>query len=152
MIARLRPDGDNVSACCTLVRPLTRADKSIYDEFLSSMPKDDLQFIQHRITDRSKFHEWPDSLDYECDLPLLALIDSQVVGDATLRWQDSLIIAGCFIPTAMIGGWLGAKLTHSLRIRYVRIAFILLLCWAAWKMLGLMELINNDHSANAFSG
>ncbi len=57
-----------------------------------------------------------------------------------LHWQESVVVAACFIPTAIIGGWLGAKLTHQLKLTYVRVAFILLLTWAAWEMLGLIEV------------
>ncbi|MCZ6835436.1 MAG: sulfite exporter TauE/SafE family protein [Planctomycetota bacterium] len=80
----------------------------------------------------------------------LVLADITTIGDEVLRWQESVIIAACFIPTAMVGGWLGAKLTHSMKIRYVRIAFILLLVWAAWKMLGFMDLFGQSASAYQF--
>lgn len=70
-----------------------------------------------------------------------------VVEDVALRWQDSVVIALCFIPTAIVGGWMGAKLTHTMKIGYVRLAFILLLCWATWQMLGLEELFGKSAAA-----
>jgi uncharacterized protein len=50
---------------------------------------------------------------------------------------ESLVIAACLAPTAILGGHFGAGLTHSLPLKWVRIAFIVLLCFAAAKFLGL---------------
>jgi uncharacterized membrane protein YfcA len=43
--------------------------------------------------------------------------------------------AALLIPTAIIGSWIGARLTHVLPLRVVRIAFVLLLTVASVKML-----------------
>ncbi len=47
----------------------------------------------------------------------------------SLRW------AACLIPTAMIGGFLGARLTHAIPRRFLRIAFSLLMCYASVSLL-----------------
>jgi len=47
----------------------------------------------------------------------------------------SLVLAGCLAPTAMVGSYLGGKLTHTLPLRVVRGAFIGLMLVAAYKML-----------------
>ncbi len=47
----------------------------------------------------------------------------------------SLVLAACLTPTAMIGGYVGGHLTHTLPIKYVRIVFIIVMGLAAWKML-----------------
>jgi len=47
----------------------------------------------------------------------------------------SLVLAGCLAPTAMIGGYLGGHLTHTLPLRAVRVAFILLMLLVGGKML-----------------
>jgi uncharacterized membrane protein YfcA len=49
----------------------------------------------------------------------------------------SLTIAACFAPTAIIGSIIGAGLTHSLPLRWVRIALVVLLCVACVKFLGI---------------
>jgi len=49
----------------------------------------------------------------------------------------SLLIAACLAPTAIIGALFGAGLTHSLPMRFVRAAFILLLTYASARYLGL---------------
>lgn len=54
-----------------------------------------------------------------------------------IDWHTSLLIAALLAPTAWVGSRLGAGLTHSLPLRQVRIAFILLMAVAAWKMAGL---------------
>ena len=52
-------------------------------------------------------------------------------------WTDSLILALLLAPTCVLGGYLGAALTHKLPIRQVRIAFILLMIVAAVKMAAI---------------
>lgn len=50
----------------------------------------------------------------------------------------SLLLAGCLAPTAMIGAYLGGRLTHALPIRIVRLAFIALLIASALTMFGVI--------------
>jgi hypothetical protein len=50
---------------------------------------------------------------------------------------DSLLLAACLAPTATLGALLGAGLTHTLPLRWVRLAFILLMGWASARMLGI---------------
>ncbi len=49
----------------------------------------------------------------------------------------SLGIAGLLAPTALVGGYLGAKLTHRFPIRLVRACFVALMVVAAAKMAEL---------------
>jgi len=61
-----------------------------------------------------------------------------IVKNATLG-QDgtvvrSLFLAAILAPSAMAGAYLGGHLTHKLPNRVVRVAFILLMSAAAWKM------------------
>ena len=57
-----------------------------------------------------------------------------VVSDGIATWHQPLSIAAILIPTAMIGSFVGGKLTHTLPVRYVRLAFILLLFVFATRM------------------
>ena len=57
--------------------------------------------------------------------------------DADPAWQTALLLALILAPTAIIGASVGAKLTHTLRPRYVRIAFILMMIAAAYKMAAI---------------
>ncbi len=49
-------------------------------------------------------------------------------------WLESLTIALCLIPTAIVGSWIGSRLTHLLPVRAVRVAFIALLLVAGLRM------------------
>ena len=52
-----------------------------------------------------------------------------------LNVLDALQIAIWIFPTAIIGAWIGAKLTHSLPVKGIRGVFIVVLVVAAVKML-----------------
>lgn len=52
--------------------------------------------------------------------------------------KESLIIAACVAPTAILGGLLGARLTHVMPLTLIRGVFVLLLTWASFEMLGLL--------------
>lgn len=56
------------------------------------------------------------------------------VDGAALHLASGLGLAAVLAPTAFVGGRLGAGLTHRLPLRGVRIAFVVLLLVAAWKM------------------
>jgi len=82
-----------------------------------------------------------------------AFFKNRALGDMAVNGvnsavSESLILAACFLPTAILGGMLGAKFTHRLPLRWLRVAFILLLGWASWQMLGIREIFGN--TANAF--
>jgi uncharacterized membrane protein YfcA len=55
-----------------------------------------------------------------------------------LSYMDSVSLAMYLLPTAIIGGYIGATLTHTLPLKWVRVAFVLLLLWASGQMLGLL--------------
>jgi uncharacterized protein len=67
-------------------------------------------------------------------------VDEQAVENAgrMLTIGDSLLLAGIIIPTAFLGGVIGAGLTHRLPLNVVRGAFVLLMSWAALRMLGIV--------------
>lgn len=47
---------------------------------------------------------------------------------------DAIRLALTMAPTAIIGGWFGAKLTHHLPLGIVRVVLILLMLVSAWRM------------------
>lgn len=57
---------------------------------------------------------------------------------APLDAGQSLLIAACLAPTAVLGGLLGAGFTHSLPLRWLRLFFVVLLTLACAKFLGLL--------------
>ena len=52
--------------------------------------------------------------------------------------MESLLIAAFLAPTAIVGGHIGAGLTHSLPLAWVRIALTIVLALASAKLLGLV--------------
>jgi acetyltransferase len=71
---------------CTL-RPLKREDEKNFHEFFEAIPERERMFIKHRVTDTAVIHDWCQNIDYGRNLPLLAIADGMIVGDATLHQQ-----------------------------------------------------------------
>jgi len=57
-----------------------------------------------------------------------------VISGGSYPWWKSLVLAGVLIPTAMCAAFFGGRLTHTLPVKQVRIAFILLLFVLAIRM------------------
>jgi GNAT superfamily N-acetyltransferase len=70
------------------IRPLQEKDESAFGEFFMAIPEEERLFIKHRITDGALFHEWCQEIDYEVNLPLLALAGDRIVGDGTLHQRS----------------------------------------------------------------
>ena len=71
---------------CTL-RPLQKDDEKKFYEFFSAVPESERMFIKHRVSDPSVIREWCRNIDLGRNFPLLALMDSKIVGVATLHQQ-----------------------------------------------------------------
>ena len=66
-----------------------------------------------------------------------ALYKNATLDQHGLKIGPSILLAGLLTPTALLGGYCGAWLTHVLPVRLVRGFFIVLLLAAAWKMAAL---------------
>ena len=66
-----------------------------------------------------------------------AVYKNATLGQHSTRPGEGLILAAILVPTAWLGGSLGASLLHRLPMGYVRVAFLVLLVVAAWKMAAL---------------
>jgi len=71
---------------CTL-RPLDPLDEMAFHEFFLAVPNNEKMFIKHRVSDPAVIHDWCQNIDLGRNLPLLAMVDKQVVGCATLHQQ-----------------------------------------------------------------
>lgn len=71
---------------CTL-RPLQREDQEAFAAFFREVPEPERMFIKHRVTDLEVIQHWCENIDLGHHLPLLAVIDGKIVGDATLHQQ-----------------------------------------------------------------
>jgi GNAT superfamily N-acetyltransferase len=70
-----------------IVRPLESTDEMAFHEFFLAVPTQERMFIKHRVTDPGVIHEWCQNIDLGRNLPLLALLDGQIIADATLHQQ-----------------------------------------------------------------
>ena len=67
-----------------------------------------------------------------------AIYKTASLGQHGYAWTTALIVAAALAPTAVVGGYLGASLTHLVPERSVRAAFVLLMIVAAWRMAALV--------------
>jgi len=66
-----------------------------------------------------------------------AVLKLALLNQLDQSWIEALKLAGVLIPTAMIGGWTGAKLTHKLPLFWVRVALIFILAAIAARLFGI---------------
>lgn len=71
---------------CAL-RPLENSDEMAFHEFFLAVPAPERLFIKHRVTDPSVIHDWCQAIDLGRNLPMLALLDGQIIAAATLHQQ-----------------------------------------------------------------
>jgi GNAT superfamily N-acetyltransferase len=69
------------------LRPLRKDDQNAFHEFFLAVPESERMFIKHRVTDPAVIREWCQKIDLGRNLPLLALINGTIAGDATLHQQ-----------------------------------------------------------------
>ena len=68
-------------------RPLEISDEMAFHEFFLAVPTQERMFIKHRVIDPAVIHDWCQNIDLGRNLPLLAILDGQIIGDATLHQQ-----------------------------------------------------------------
>jgi uncharacterized membrane protein YfcA len=66
-----------------------------------------------------------------------AIYKNMTLAQHGLEIHDSLLLAAALSPTAIIGGYIGGKLTHTVPLRGLRLAFIFLMLAAAYKLAHL---------------
>ena len=71
---------------CTL-RLLRREDEEQLHKFFLAVPEPERMFIKHRVTDREVTRAWCENIDFGRHLPVLAWLNDQLVGVATLHQQ-----------------------------------------------------------------
>ena len=69
------------------LRPLRKDDENGFHEFFLGVPESERMFIKHRVTEPQVIREWCQNIDLHRNLPLLALVNGKIVGDATLHQQ-----------------------------------------------------------------
>src|SRR5215831_14020964 len=69
------------------VRPLEATDELAFHEFFLAVPTQERMFIKHRVIDPEVIRDWCQHIDLGRNLPLLAVLDGQIIADATLHQQ-----------------------------------------------------------------
>lgn len=69
------------------LRPLESADEQAFLNFFGAVPEAERMFIKHRVTEATVIHEWCQNIDLGRNLPLLAIHERKIIGDATLHQQ-----------------------------------------------------------------
>jgi RimJ/RimL family protein N-acetyltransferase len=75
-------DGSSV-----VFRPMVREDEGSLLEFFSSLSTADRLYLRDDVTNPEIIRSWAENVDYETTLPILALSEERVVGNATLHRQ-----------------------------------------------------------------
>ncbi len=60
------------------------------------------------------------------------------LGQHGAAWTGALVLAACLAPTAVAGGLLGARLTHSAPLTVIRVVFGIVVLATAARMSGLL--------------
>ena len=69
------------------LRPLRKDDEKNFHEFFLAVPEAERMFIKHRVVEPQVIRDWCQNIDLGRNLPLLAIMDGKIVGDATLHQQ-----------------------------------------------------------------
>ncbi len=70
------------------LRPLLKQDEKALLEYFQVLPLEDRLCLKEDVTDPKVIENWIFELDYHNLFPLIALIDGQIVGDATLHFSS----------------------------------------------------------------
>jgi len=70
-----------------VLRQLQADDEKELHQLFQGIPERERMFIKHRVQDIKVIREWCRNIDYGRNLPLLGLIDKNIVGVATLHQQ-----------------------------------------------------------------
>jgi L-amino acid N-acyltransferase YncA len=76
----LTEDGEQMT-----IRPMVPEDQGALLNFFRRSPQADRFYLKEDVTDPKIMERWALTLDYSRALPLLAMLDGQIVGDGTLH-------------------------------------------------------------------
>jgi len=69
------------------LRPMLKTDEAALLEYFGSIPPEDRLCLKEDVTDPKVIENWIYELDYDAVIPLIALHNSHIVGDATLHFN-----------------------------------------------------------------
>ncbi len=68
-----------------LIRPLTKADKEQLLKLFADAPQEDLDYFRSDASEPEVVASWCDELDYSKVFPIVAVVNDELIGDATLH-------------------------------------------------------------------
>lgn len=77
------PDGARV-----LLRPLAPEDRQALIDLYKPISPEDFRYMRHNVTDSDLVGKWVDELDYDKVLPLVAVVNERVLGNASLHFNE----------------------------------------------------------------
>jgi L-amino acid N-acyltransferase YncA len=99
-----------------IIRPLLKTDEAALLEYFGGLPPEDRLCLKEDVTDPKVIENWIYELDYDNILPLIAINNDNIVGDATLH----------FNPIGWTRHQAEVRLTTSTRFRVRGLGTILL--------------------------
>jgi len=101
------------------IRPMVKEDAGKLYAFFTRVPREDRLFLRDDVSKRDVINLWARELDYEKILPLLAEVDENIVGDATLHrrkagWTSHVGTVRIVIDKDYRGKGLGTLLIEEL--------------------------------------
>lgn len=67
------------------LRPLARGDADQLVAFFQRIPVEDRWYLRHDVSDATLVRSWAEVLNYDRVIPIIALCEGQIIGDATLH-------------------------------------------------------------------
>jgi L-amino acid N-acyltransferase YncA len=67
------------------LRPLESNDADLLVTFFQGIPAHERWYLRHDVTDPAVVRSWAKDINYERVIPIVALRDEQIIGDATLH-------------------------------------------------------------------
>jgi hypothetical protein len=73
-----------------VLRPMVSRDEESLLEFFLRVPEEDRYFLKEDVTSPAVIRRWVEFMDYERVLPLLAIVDGDIVADASLHRRRAM--------------------------------------------------------------
>jgi len=85
-----------------LLRPMVAEDQDALYEFFQAVPREDARYLRDDVSSRLLVEKWAKNLDYGKTLPILAIKDDDIIGDATINrrrygWKHHLGTVRLFV-------------------------------------------------------